>query len=1104
MKKNKNKFFSGHKFYKQMKKDKNKEIFILGYFFLFVVVFIAINSLVCYFSDSLEKIQTGVGILTLIFIVILLFFFKKKLIRIILRFFKRKNKSFSDEDELDIFITDERNFHTDFPKETEKEFNQKVQLESIQWVVRHLKIDFNKEKEIKKWLELVSENFLFDQEDEGNEKNTEINQNFLLKISQNNIFEKSELNSLNNLVRLIQNESNCDVKNVKKFKIKNSKTDFIDNLYKFCFEKKMNAYVFQTVNENEYKNSDKKNRGIVIGEENKYKELSIGIPNIIANLWAIEQPSMIILDFEAKIYKKIGYYSKFLGYNLNLVDMYDLLSDDSNSKKWNPLEKLYWLSLLLAILKDFQKQFLDYELFVNTKYDEMDNNIQTNSETYDFSVDELVPNLSILEYLELKEKYKQRNINKQNFIYDDSLVSENIDYLENKNFYFPILKSKENLDNEKLFCGIHNEEIGIKCCKENVWFINDKYLLINEIILSNQKNLNSYIEKINSEKNKLIECIYQNLFFSKGSEQELKNLFALIMYEICLFLESSPNKFNINKFNFDLFEKFIQKFDQINNFYEKIELAIKKSDELIFLEKNKELSENSEIKKNNTYANKIYSNLNYKILKFQKRYTYKTKTYNENVINNLKLLINKYFNKREYISNETFYFKKEFNSDTKPKIIFIVLPNNNSESYELASLFMKLFFEQINNLTSRKWFLISNNYLYFLNDLVNQYKDHLITEKVKTLFFIESISKLQEKNFFDDSKLKICLDLNRKDSEYVSELLGKKNIIDNHYSITGNKLTGILKQKKVDYLNKNEIMNIYTESSKKIIVINNKRNAVLYCPFFDLSSENYKKQVQIKDNIENKKNNLNLNEYLEVLDNQWKVIENYKKEYEKTFQNIPIYNKYKWPVNNQPHKPLLLELSYEDNKQLLRNKNDDSKKQLASIILFYIKKIFDNKFSISDVFNKLEDKNEKKYFAKIYETTKNIINFELKKSWNNLKSNSISNLTNALIKNEFKLKLNNNLTNDIFILVDEKIVSIFECLTQPNLQLDSNLFGSMFNKSDFVNFIKKRIESAKSFNAKNNLKLRVREYENKLNSLIYNNIDNIEKNLKKINLFVKS
>lgn len=927
-------------------------------------------------------------------------------------------------------------------------------------------------------------------------KNTEINQNFLLEISRNSIFKKSELNSLNNLIRLIQNESNFDDKDVKQFKIKNSKTDFIDNLYKYCVENKMNAYIFYTVNEDEYTDSDRKNRGIVVGEENKYKELSIGIPNILANLWATEQPSMIILDFEAKIYKKIGYYSKFLGYNLNLVDMYDLLSNDSNSKKWNPLEKLYWLSLLLTILKDFQKQFLDYELFLNIKYDETDDNIQMNSEIYDFSVDEFVPNLSRLEYLELKQKYEQRKINKENFIYDDSLVSKNIDYEENKNFYFPILKSKKNLNSEKLFCGIHNEEIGIKCCKENVWFINDKYLLINEIILANQKTLNSYIEKINSEKNKLIKCIYKNLFSNKNSDLEIKNLFILLMHEICLFLESNPDKFNVNKFSFNLFEKFIQKFDEINNFYKQIELIIKKSDELIFLEKNTELSENSEIKKN-----EIYSNLNYKILKFQKRYTYKTNIYNESIVNDLKLAINKYFNKKDYIPDETFYFKKEFNSDSKPKIIFIVLPNDNFEYYELVSLFMKLFFEQINNLTSRKWFLISNNYLYFLNNLINQYKDHLITEKIKTLFFIESISELSKKNFFDDSKLKICLDLNKEDSEYVSELLGKINTTDNHYSINANKIGVNFKQKKVDYLNKYEIMNIYTESSKKIIVINNKRNAILYCPFFDLS-ENYEEIVQIKDNVENKKNNLDLNKYFEELNNQIKVIKDYKKQYEQTFENSPIYDINKSPADNLPYNPRLFELYYEDNKQLLRSKDDDPNKELVSI-LFYVKKIFDNKFSTSDVFNNLKDENERKYFAKIYETTKNIINFELTKSWNNLKSNYISNLKNE--SNLQFLKLRNNLINDIFILVDEKIVSIVESLAQPSPQLDSNLFSSMFNKNDFIHFIKKRIKYAKSFNGdKNNLKLRVREYENELNSLINNNISNIQKNLKTINSLLKS
>lgn len=166
MKKSKNKLFFGHKFYEQMKKDRNKEIFILGCFFLFIVIFIAIYSIVCHF-----KTRIGVWIVTIIFITILALFFKKKLIRIILRFFRRKNKSFSDEDQSDIFITDERNFHSDFPKETEKEFNQKVQLQNIQWVVRHFKINFNKKKEIIKWLNLVSKNFLFDQKDEeGNKK----------------------------------------------------------------------------------------------------------------------------------------------------------------------------------------------------------------------------------------------------------------------------------------------------------------------------------------------------------------------------------------------------------------------------------------------------------------------------------------------------------------------------------------------------------------------------------------------------------------------------------------------------------------------------------------------------------------------------------------------------------------------------------------------------------------------------------------------------------------------------------------------------------------------------------------------------------------------
>ena len=415
-------------------------------------------------------------------------------------------------------------------------------------------------------MDRVSENFLFNQE-----KSTEINSDFLSKIiSENNIFENSELNSLNNLIRLIQNKLDIvNDKNVKKFKMKNSKMDFINILFQLCLKKKMNAYIFQTVNEDEYMNSDKKNRGIVIGKENKYNELTIGIPNILANIWASEQASMIILDDQAKIYKKIGFYLEYLGYNLYLVDIYDFLGNNIN--KTNLLEQLYKHSLLLIILKDFQKQFLYYKLFLDTEYDGKNDVVKINSKTYDFSVGKHVPQLSKNEYLDLKEKYPKIKYDMQNFIYDDSIISDNRDYKENKNFYLPSLKSKDDLKNPNLFCGLHNIKF-YKCeCYKDEPFLNDKYLLINEIILSNEKNLNEYIINMDKEKEKIINDVWEKLSLNiREDSSDLKDLFVSLIKQMCLFLELKPNKFNLNNFNFKLFKKiFIHKYQEIKAVYDK-------------------------------------------------------------------------------------------------------------------------------------------------------------------------------------------------------------------------------------------------------------------------------------------------------------------------------------------------------------------------------------------------------------------------------------------------------------------------------------------------------------------------------------------------------
>lgn len=66
-------------------------------------------------------------------------------IKKIIKFFLRSNKSWFRSKYI-FFLSDERYWYKNFPKKTEKEFNTKVQLENIKWIVRYFRIDVSKKK----------------------------------------------------------------------------------------------------------------------------------------------------------------------------------------------------------------------------------------------------------------------------------------------------------------------------------------------------------------------------------------------------------------------------------------------------------------------------------------------------------------------------------------------------------------------------------------------------------------------------------------------------------------------------------------------------------------------------------------------------------------------------------------------------------------------------------------------------------------------------------------------------------------------------------------------------------------------------------------------
>lgn len=1016
-------------------KKKNKP-FLIHYitwkkiipYLILLFLYILISLLFCKFCSKKDWIICVNSVMTLLFVLIYsLVLIKWMIVRLV------KWWPYSTKSKLKQMITDERYWYKSFPKKAEKEFNQKVQLQNIQFVIRYLEIKYNEKNKIKRWINKVSENFLFDQKGDDI---TEINEEFLSKIinkinknEKKNIFEQSILNSLNNLISLIQDKLMIYE---NQFKIKNSKKDFINLIYRCFLNHKMNAYVFQVGKESQ---SSKNEKLVAIGKK-EYKKLSIEIPNIISNCWAIRKPSMIILDFE-DTYKKLRFYLENFGYKLHLIDVQNS-SEDINSKKWNPLEELYWCSLLLTLLRDIQKQLLEYDLFFNSEYNETNQTIKSNKKIYDFSVNKYIPDFSVTEYLNLKDKYDEMRIDENKFEYDDSFISKNFDYINNKDLYYPLWKSRDFLDNETSSCGPHNKKIILcnDCNKE--FFNNSYYLIINKIILSNNQMVNEYIEKFEKEKKELIDHFHKD--------------FLSLIEKMCLFLELIPNEFNVNKFNLKyLKEIFIDRISS-NYYFDKIKKQLEYTDngfkilrELGLFQQEKNIEEK----------------LNYWICKFTKKYNYKKRNPNNESIDNLESKINKYFFAMKNNSNEMFSLTKEFNLNEKPEIIFIIC-NKITDSKDNAwpiDLFIKLFLNKIKkekNYLQKNWLLILNQHFTSLEDLMDEWQSYLSNGKI--LLLTDSFNK-----YFSNWELKIFLDFL---DEY--ELITKESVLEKENDSNDKKIFKINWKKTTS----SPIgTNFFTEETKNIIVFNEGKKAIFYSPFLELKENENSNNTKIINKIKNDILDEDEYKYFKALNDETKIIKDINSQYETTYCNLNFNE--------------IIDIFKKVNPcEFISNKEFD-------LTIDYIKSIIDSRYSlkqildfISATYNEREDL--LKDFKKFGEIIQKIIKLKLKKQldcFNKLKSSELSNL-----ETKFNVSLSKISINQIIELVDQKIISIFESLIDKGLK---QLFiNSMFIENDFDSFAQKWInESKQKINSTN-------KYKSRLNSLIFENISNIKKNLK--------
>ena len=366
-------------------------------------------------------------------------------------------------------VTDERLPMFSFDQELEKYAKLYAVLPWGMWILRWIKKPQTKANQ-QEWLEAALTNFIFD-----DPKAPPLDQNLIQKVAHRHQYlglfpdgrknlQKIHYSSANDLVSYLMRQLPSTKVNKKTlFKIACSKKDLATWLTKLCFEQTKPLPFFWIQSCADQAREQDQPNALVLGKTGCGKTLSINIPTILANAYACEQPSFVILDPKGELEQGYAAVLKEQGYDVHSLNVFDI----AKSQQWNPLDEGTRLSLMIATLVDFEKQYLNWKRFYQLKLAPDGKSLQwndpyvfdhrlVNANTFGGKLSPTCDPLTLAEYKYLAKRYRQLEVSATKFVFDPNYMAKN-PLWKNTPLYHPQTRHKNDPTLKGKICVIHNK-----------------------------------------------------------------------------------------------------------------------------------------------------------------------------------------------------------------------------------------------------------------------------------------------------------------------------------------------------------------------------------------------------------------------------------------------------------------------------------------------------------------------------------------------------------------------------------------------------------------------------------------------------------------------
>ena len=372
------------------------------------------------------------------------------------------------------WITDERLPMFSFDEELEKYAKLYAVLPWGMWILRWVKKPQTKINQ-QAWLEAALENFIFD-----DPRAPELDEDLVQKIEHRSQYlgvfpdgrknlQKINYSSANDLVSYLMRQlpaTKVEKKTI--FKIACSKKELANWLTKICFglQNPLPFFWIQSCADRSHE-QDQPN-ALVLGKTGCGKTLSINIPTILANAYACEQPSFVVLDPKGELEQSYAAVLKEQGYDVHSLNVFEI----AKSQQWNPLDEGTRYSLMLATLIDFEKQYLNWKRFYKMQLSADGKSLQwvepyvfdhrlSSANTYGGILSSSCDPLTLEEYLYLKKRYQQLEVSAQKFVFDPTYMAKNALWKATP-LYHPQTRHKNDPALKGKICAIHNKISGFQ------------------------------------------------------------------------------------------------------------------------------------------------------------------------------------------------------------------------------------------------------------------------------------------------------------------------------------------------------------------------------------------------------------------------------------------------------------------------------------------------------------------------------------------------------------------------------------------------------------------------------------------------------------------